>query len=108
MPRKAASSHEDKVRARAHELWERSGRPEGHHLAHWHQAEAEVKGGRPSRAPKSAGAKPKAAAKPKTAPKPKAAAAGATKRATAAAPKPAKPTAKPKSAAAPKRGRATG
>ncbi len=31
-------------RARAHELWEAAGRPEGLHLEHWAQAQAEPGG----------------------------------------------------------------
>lgn len=31
-----------RVRARAYELWEREGRPEGRHIAHWLQASREI------------------------------------------------------------------
>jgi hypothetical protein len=41
---KSEPSLEDKIRARAHELWVRDGRPDGQHLAHWQQAEAELRG----------------------------------------------------------------
>ena len=34
--------HEQKVRARAYELWEHAGRPEGRATEHWLQAEAEI------------------------------------------------------------------
>jgi DUF2934 family protein len=37
-------SLEDKIRARAHEIWLQEGQPEGRELVHWHQAEAEVSG----------------------------------------------------------------
>ncbi|MEY4983362.1 MAG: hypothetical protein RIR62_1628 [Pseudomonadota bacterium] len=32
----------DRIRKRAHELWEREGRPEGRHEAHWQQAMQEI------------------------------------------------------------------
>lgn len=28
-------SREDRIRQRAHEIWEREGRPEGRHEVHW-------------------------------------------------------------------------
>lgn len=31
-----------RIRARAHALWEREGRPQGRHLAHWEQAAREI------------------------------------------------------------------
>jgi len=36
--------HPDKdlIRARAHQIWEREGRPEGRHLEHWEMANAEI------------------------------------------------------------------
>ena len=34
--------HEERVRERAHQIWERAGRPEGMAAAHWAQAEAEI------------------------------------------------------------------
>lgn len=34
--------HEQRVRERAYELWERAGRPEGMSAQHWAQAEAEI------------------------------------------------------------------
>jgi hypothetical protein len=33
---------EDQVRRRAHELWENEGRPEGHEMDFWLQAEREI------------------------------------------------------------------
>lgn len=35
---------EDRIRVRAHEIWERQGRPEGQHDAHWDQARQEIEG----------------------------------------------------------------
>jgi hypothetical protein len=35
-------AREDRVRARAHELWEQAGRPEGVEAEHWRLAEAEI------------------------------------------------------------------
>lgn len=31
-----------RVRERAHAIWEREGRPEGRHIAHWQQAAREI------------------------------------------------------------------
>lgn len=82
---------QERIRQRAHEIWEQAGRPEGAHQAHWDQATAEVDG---------AAAKPKKAAPKKAAKPAKAAAAkvakpaAATKAAKPAAAKPAKPKAK--------------
>ncbi|MGK9202848.1 DUF2934 domain-containing protein [Sinorhizobium meliloti] len=33
---------EDRIRARAYEIWEREGRPDGGHERHWHQAQKEL------------------------------------------------------------------
>jgi hypothetical protein len=33
---------EERVRRRAHEIWEREGRPEGRHDQHWQQAKDEL------------------------------------------------------------------
>lgn len=35
---------EDRIRARAYELWEAAGRPEGQQSKHWEQAEREIGG----------------------------------------------------------------
>ena len=35
---------EERIRRRAHEIWEREGRPEGEHDAHWARACAEIDG----------------------------------------------------------------
>ena len=32
----------DRIRKRAHQLWEEAGRPDGSHLEHWLQAEKEL------------------------------------------------------------------
>jgi hypothetical protein len=72
---------QDRIRQRAHEIWEKAGRPEGAHQEHWEQATAEVEGAvaKPKKAAKKADAKPaKAAAKPKAA-KPAAAKSGKAK-----------------------------
>ncbi|MES0007350.1 DUF2934 domain-containing protein [Mesorhizobium sp. M0062] len=72
---------QDRIRQRAHEIWEKAGRPEGAHQEHWEQATAEVDGAvaKPKNAAKKADAKPaKAAAKPKAA-KPAAAKSGKAK-----------------------------
>ena len=60
---------QDRIRQRAHEIWEQAGRPEGAHQEHWEQATAEIDGAaKPKKAAKKADAKPaKAAAKPKAA-----------------------------------------
>ena len=72
---------QDRIRQRAHEIWEKAGRPEGAHQEHWEQATAEVDGAaaKPKKATKKTAAKPaKAAAKPKAA-KPAAAKSGKAK-----------------------------
>ena len=33
---------EERIRARAHEIWQREGSPEGHENAHWKEAEQEL------------------------------------------------------------------
>lgn len=38
---------ESRIHKRAHELWEKEGRPEGRHDEHWRQASQEI-GGEPS------------------------------------------------------------
>lgn len=35
----------ERIRRRAYELWEKEGRPEGRELAHWVQAEQEIRQG---------------------------------------------------------------
>ena len=36
------TTHEDRVRARAYQLWEEAGRPDGRSAEFWHRARAEV------------------------------------------------------------------
>ncbi|RWD61635.1 MAG: DUF2934 domain-containing protein [Mesorhizobium sp.] len=66
---------QERIRRRAHEIWEQAGRPEGAHMEHWDQAAAEIDG---AVKPKKAAAKAdkpkaaKAAAKTKASAKPKA------------------------------------
>ncbi len=36
---------EERIRARAHQIWEEEGRPEGRHHEHWRQACEEIDGG---------------------------------------------------------------
>ena len=57
---------QDRIRRRAHAIWEQAGRPEGAHQEHWDQAAAEVDGAatKPKATPKKAAAKPAAKAKP--------------------------------------------
>ena len=38
----AAVRRSDRIRDRAHEIWEREGRPDGQHAAHWRRAEQEL------------------------------------------------------------------
>jgi hypothetical protein len=33
---------QDLIRARAHQIWEREGRPDGRHIEHWEMASAEM------------------------------------------------------------------
>lgn len=61
---------ESRIREKAHELWEKEGRPHGADRRHWEQAEREVGGSEaPAKRPRAKpGAKPAAApaaAKPK-------------------------------------------
>ena len=57
----------ERIRQRAHEIWEKAGRPEGAHMQHWDQATAEIDA---EKKPKAKATKKVAAAK---ADKPKAA-----------------------------------
>ncbi|MBZ9986628.1 DUF2934 domain-containing protein [Mesorhizobium sp. BH1-1-5] len=55
----------ERIRQRAHEIWEQAGRPEGAHIEHWDRATAEVDAaGKPKSAKKVTAAK---ADKPKAA-----------------------------------------
>jgi hypothetical protein len=44
---KAAGVSEERVRARAYEIWLQEGRPQGREIGHWQQAEAELAVDRP-------------------------------------------------------------
>lgn len=48
---------EDEIRQRAHQIWEREGRPDGMDKDHWTRAERELSGEIPADAPKQAGAR---------------------------------------------------
>jgi hypothetical protein len=89
-----ADDRQNRIRQRAHEIWEQEGRPEGAHERHWRQAENEMAAAdaKPVKMP-AATRKPAASAKPAAA---KAAGPDAAK--AAAAPKP-KAAAKPKASA---------
>jgi hypothetical protein len=66
-------SNDEKIRAKAHEIWLAEGKPEGKEKAHWNMAKVAIEGkGKNAPAAKKTAA-PKAAAKPKAAPKAKAA-----------------------------------
>lgn len=61
----AGPDQEDRIRQRAHELWEQEGRPTGAEERHWMQAVAEIDASKPTVAKKPKTAKaPKAAIKP--------------------------------------------
>lgn len=88
-----ADDRQNRIRQRAHEIWEQEGRPDGAHERHWRQAENEMAANaKPVKKPATA-RKPAASAKPAAA---KVARPDAAK--AAAAPKP-KATAKPKAPA---------
>jgi hypothetical protein len=96
-----ADDRQNRIRQRAHEIWEREGRPQGAHERHWQQAESEIA------TEGKAGKKPAAARKPAAAKAAKPAAAGPGPAKTTATPakpaaKPARAAAKPKAAAAKK------
>jgi hypothetical protein len=55
-----ADSREDRIRARAHEIWLNEGQPSGHEQRHWEQAAADVDA-EDSKAKKPAAKKPAAA-----------------------------------------------
>ncbi|MGN6144062.1 MAG: DUF2934 domain-containing protein [Mesorhizobium sp.] len=84
-----ADDRHERIRQRAHAIWEREGRRDGDHERHWHQAAGEIDAedaaaAKPGRKP--ATPRKPAAAKPKTAPS-KATAAKAAKPAVAAKPR---------------------
>lgn len=67
-----ADDRQERIRNRAHQIWQEEGQPAGHHERHWHQAAADVDRedatGKPAKTPakKAAGAG-KAKAEPKEA-----------------------------------------
>jgi len=44
-PAKSVVITQDMIAKRAHEIWEKQGRPHGQCEAHWHQAERELRAG---------------------------------------------------------------
>nr|WP_210201736.1 DUF2934 domain-containing protein [Mesorhizobium loti] len=92
-----ADDRQERIRQRAHEIWEREGRPHGAHERHWHQAAGEIEAEQSNgkKLTRTAGAKPAKTAAPTKAAKPKAAAKPVKTPAKAAATaKAAKPVAK--------------
>lgn len=70
-----SDNREERVRQRAHEIWQREGQPEGQGARHWLEAEGEIdaedKAKKPAKpAAAKVPAKAKAPAKPKAAAKP--------------------------------------
>ena len=65
-----ADDRQERIRNRAHQIWQEEGQPAGHHERHWHQAAADIDRedatGKPA---KKASTKAAGAAKPKAAPK---------------------------------------
>jgi Protein of unknown function (DUF2934) len=41
-PEDPTRAHDERVRRRAHEIWDREGRPEGRESEHWRMASAEI------------------------------------------------------------------
>lgn len=72
-----SGDRDERIRQRAHKLWESEGKPEGSAQRHWQQAEAEIT--------QADSAPPKAAAKKVAAPK-KAKTEGASRKTTGAGP----------------------
>ena len=56
-----ANGREHEIRQRAHQIWEREGRPDGMDREHWVRAERELAQEAPAAAPKQAGARKAAA-----------------------------------------------
>ncbi|TSE05078.1 DUF2934 domain-containing protein [Mesorhizobium intechi] len=62
-----ADDRQERIRNRAHQIWQEEGQPAGHHERHWHQAAADIDredAGKPPAAKKAP-----AASKAKAAPK---------------------------------------
>jgi len=67
-----ADDRQERIRNRAHQIWQEEGQPAGHHERHWHQAAADVDRedatGKPAKKPaKKAAVAGKAKAEPKEA-----------------------------------------
>lgn len=60
------ADREQRIRQRAHEIWEAAGRAEGSHEEHWHAAEREITAGDSAAAPPPSGPQEKPATKPRT------------------------------------------
>ncbi|MEI9411448.1 DUF2934 domain-containing protein [Mesorhizobium salmacidum] len=76
-----ADDRQERIRNRAHQIWQEEGQPAGDHERHWHQAAADVDredAGKPS-ADKKPAKKASGAGKTKTPPKDEKAAAKASK-----------------------------
>jgi Protein of unknown function (DUF2934) len=54
-----ASDLQERIRERAHAIWEREGRPQDRDQDHWHQAEKEIASEEAAAGAKSPGSKPK-------------------------------------------------
>ncbi|WP_244735173.1 DUF2934 domain-containing protein [Mesorhizobium sp. 113-3-9] len=81
-----ADDRQERIRNRAHQIWQEEGQPAGHHERHWHQAAADIDredAGKPSAAKTSAAKTPakkaSGAGKAKAAPKEEKAATKASK-----------------------------
>ncbi|RFC65717.1 MULTISPECIES: DUF2934 domain-containing protein [Mesorhizobium] len=57
-----SGNRDERIRERAHAIWDREGKPEGAAQRHWQQAEGEIE--KEDSAPKKAAAKKPAAKKP--------------------------------------------
>lgn len=75
-----SGNRDERIRERAHAIWDREGRPEGAAQRHWEQAEQEIS------KEDGAGAKKPSARKPSAAKKPAAKAEGASRKTVGAGP----------------------
>ncbi|QKC72334.1 DUF2934 domain-containing protein [Mesorhizobium loti] len=76
-----ADDRQERIRNRAHQIWQEEGQPAGHHERHWHQAAADIDredAAKPSAA-KTPARKASGAGKAKAAPKEEKAATKASK-----------------------------
>ena len=60
--RKSTGIAEERIRARAHEIWIEEGHPDGRHLDHWQRAEKEL--GQKASGQKPSGQKPATRSRP--------------------------------------------